>query len=93
LKTLKIRIKDSTIKKALKQKASAVNYVWNYCNQASKDHVDKYDKWLTGIVSRPVAEVYRHRDDLLVGYGGARDHDKKQLAVTALCFSNTEAVY
>ena len=48
MKTIKIRIKDSNIGKKLTEKARAVNYVWNYCNQASIDHVDKYNKWLTG---------------------------------------------
>lgn len=48
MKTIKIRIRDSNKKKILKKMASSVNHVWNYCNQASVDHIDKYNKWLSG---------------------------------------------
>lgn len=34
-KTVKIRIKDSTTAKHLRQMARAVNQVWNYCNETS----------------------------------------------------------
>lgn len=48
MKTIKIRIKDSTVKQKLKQKSRSVNYVWNYCNEASNWHIRNRDQWLSG---------------------------------------------
>lgn len=47
-KTIKIRIKDSTSAKHLKQMSRSVNYVWNYCNETSFDSIRNRSKWLSG---------------------------------------------
>lgn len=39
--TYKFRIKDSSCKKDLERKASAVNFVWNYCNNISRQSANK----------------------------------------------------
>ena len=46
-KTLRVRIKDRHIP-LLRRMAREVNTVWNYCNQANKDHWRKYRRHLTG---------------------------------------------
>ena len=48
IKTVKIRIKDSTACKELQKMARAVNYVWNYCNETSLYAVRYNSKWLSG---------------------------------------------
>ena len=48
VKTVKIRIKDSTVRKELRRMANAVNYVWNYCNETSLYAIRYNNKWLTG---------------------------------------------
>ena len=46
--TYKFRIKDGGSKrKCLLRWASAVNQVWNYCNEASFETLKKYSKWLS----------------------------------------------
>lgn len=46
--TYKFRLKDGGSKrKHLIRWASAVNYVWNYCNEASFHQLRKYSKWLS----------------------------------------------
>jgi IS605 OrfB family transposase len=47
-KTVKIRIKDSTSAKHLRQMAQAVNYVWNYCNEISLYAIRYNSEWLSG---------------------------------------------
>ena len=47
-KTVKIRIKDSNAKKALKELSRSVNFVWNYCNEISFHALRNYSKWLSG---------------------------------------------
>jgi len=47
-KTVKIRIKDSTRAKYLRQMARAVNYVWNYCNETSFYAIRQNSDWLSG---------------------------------------------
>ena len=47
-KTLKIRLKDSSVRNKLKNMARAVNFVWNYCNETSFDAIRKDSKWLSG---------------------------------------------
>lgn len=47
-KTIKIRIKDSTCAKHLKQMARSVNYVWNYCNETSNYAIRYNSQWLSG---------------------------------------------
>ena len=46
-KTLRVRIKDKHVF-LLYRMAREVNTVWNYCNQASKDHWRKHRRHLTG---------------------------------------------
>ena len=46
-KTLRVRIKDKHIP-LLRRMATEVNTVWNYCNQASRDHWRKRGRHLTG---------------------------------------------
>ena len=46
-KTLRVRIRDKHIP-LLRRMAREVNTVWNYCNQASKDHWRKHRRHLTG---------------------------------------------
>ena len=43
--TLHYRLKDSVSKKILVRMASAVNMVWNYCNEQSYNQLKKYSKW------------------------------------------------
>ena len=45
--TYQFRIKDSAYRKRLSRMASAVNFVWNYCNEASYEQLKKYGKWLS----------------------------------------------
>jgi IS605 OrfB family transposase len=42
------RIKDSSCRKELKRMASAVNYVWNYCNEANQYSWKHFEKALSG---------------------------------------------
>lgn len=44
--TIKIRIKDSTTAKHLKQMAKAVNFVWNFCNETAFNALRNYSHWL-----------------------------------------------
>ena len=46
-KTLRVRIKDKHVA-LLRRMAKEVNTVWNYCNQANRDHWRKYHQHLTG---------------------------------------------
>ena len=46
-KTLRVRIKDKHVS-LLRRMAREVNTVWNYCNQANKDHWRKHRRHLTG---------------------------------------------
>lgn len=48
IKTLKIRIKDSTVSKKLNQMARSVNFVWNYCNETSLKAIRYNSQWLSG---------------------------------------------
>lgn len=47
-KTYGFRIKDSAHINWLKQKAGAVNFVWNYCNQMSYRSIKDRFTWLSG---------------------------------------------
>ena len=47
IKTLRVRIKDKHVP-LLRRMAREVNSVWNYCNQANKDHWRKNKRHLTG---------------------------------------------
>lgn len=42
VKTYSFRIKDSVSKKKLEQMARSVNFVWNYCNEASIKSIDVF---------------------------------------------------
>jgi len=42
------RVKDSSLRGHLKKMAGAVNFVWNYCNEANRDSWDKFGKPLSG---------------------------------------------
>lgn len=46
MKTFKFRIKGNA--KELNRMAGAVNFVWNYINQASIEYLDKKGKWISG---------------------------------------------
>ena len=46
--TYKYRIKDAICNKRLDRKASAVNYVWNYCNETSIKAIKRDGRWLSG---------------------------------------------
>lgn len=46
--TLKYRIKDSNSAVKLNRMAKSVNYVWNYCNEASVKAIEYNNKWLSG---------------------------------------------
>ena len=46
--TYKYRIKDASCSKRLDRKASAVNYVWNYCNETSIKAIRRDGRWLSG---------------------------------------------
>ena len=46
-KTLRVRIKDRHVL-LLRRMAREVNTVWNYCNQANRDHWRKHRRCLTG---------------------------------------------
>ena len=46
-KTLRVRIKDKQVP-VLRRMAREVNAVWNYCNQANRDHWRKHRRHLTG---------------------------------------------
>ncbi len=48
IKTFSFRIKDSTSSKKLDRMSRSVNFVWNYCNEASVKAIDYNSKWLTG---------------------------------------------
>ncbi|MDC1300017.1 transposase [bacterium] len=48
IKTIKIRIKDSSAKKELNKMARAVNFVWNYCNETSLKAIRYNSEWLSG---------------------------------------------
>lgn len=48
IKTYKFRIKDSTSSKKLNDMARSVNFVWNYCNEASIKSIGYHSKWLSG---------------------------------------------
>ena len=43
--TLHYRLKDSVSRKILIRMSSAVNLVWNYCNEQSYNQLKKYSKW------------------------------------------------
>ncbi len=47
-KTIKIRIKDSTSAKKLKNMSRSVNFVWNYCNETSFKAIRYNSEWLSG---------------------------------------------
>jgi len=47
VKTYSFRIKDSVSKKKLEQMARSVNFVWNYCNEASIKSIEYNSKWLS----------------------------------------------
>lgn len=47
MKTYQFRLKSTNQSKLFKM-ASAVNFVWNFCNQAAIEHLDKRGKWLSG---------------------------------------------
>ena len=51
-KTLRVRVKDKHLPllhlPLLRRMASEVNTVWNYCNQANRDHWRRYRRHLTG---------------------------------------------
>ena len=48
IRTYKFRLKDGGSKrKHLARWAEAVNYVWNYCNEASFQQLRKHSKWLS----------------------------------------------
>ena len=47
MKTLKIRIKDSSQTKLLCQLASEVNLVWNYCNELGFKYLQRTGKFLS----------------------------------------------
>ena len=47
IRTYKFRIKDGGSKrKFLNRCASSVNFVWNYCNEASFEQLKKHSIWL-----------------------------------------------
>jgi len=48
IKTIKIRIKDSTSKKHLENMARSVNFVWNFCNETAFEALRKNSIWLSG---------------------------------------------
>lgn len=48
--TYRFRIKDSKHLKILKEKANAVNFVWNYCNEISQRSAKKGKKWISEYV-------------------------------------------
>ena len=45
--TYKFRIKDTTSARHLNKMAGSVNFVWNYCNEASKKSITYNSKWLS----------------------------------------------
>ncbi len=45
--TFRYRVKDSSKVKQLEKLASSVNYVWNYCNEASKNNFGAKGKFLS----------------------------------------------
>jgi putative transposase len=47
MKTYSYRVKDASTAKRLSQMASAVNYVWNFCNETQKCAVKNHRKWLS----------------------------------------------
>ena len=47
-KTIKIRIRDATVKRQLQRMARAVNFVWNYCNEISYYAIKNRGEWLSG---------------------------------------------
>jgi len=47
VKTYSFRIKDSVSKKKLEQMARSVNFVWNYCNEASIKSIEYNSRWLS----------------------------------------------
>lgn len=55
IKTYQFRLK-STNEAKLNKMASAVNFVWNYCNQASFEHITKLNKWLSGYDFQPLTK-------------------------------------
>ncbi len=46
--TYQFRIKDATSRKHLERMASAVNFVWNYCNEISMFALNRDKRFLTG---------------------------------------------
>lgn len=48
IRTFRYRIKDSTPGKRLERMASAVNFVWNYCNDTQKTALRWDKKWPSG---------------------------------------------
>ncbi len=46
MKTYKFRLKNKNLNH-LPKMASAVNFVWNYCNQTAIEYLDKHNKWLS----------------------------------------------
>lgn len=46
IKTYRYRLKSKNLS-YLDRAASSVNFVWNYCNQASMEYLDKHCKWLS----------------------------------------------
>lgn len=47
IRTYRYRIKDSSCSKHLERMAWSVNYVWNYCNETSRDAIKNHSRWLT----------------------------------------------
>ena len=47
VKTYRYRIKDSNVRQHLLKLASAVNYVWNYCNETAEKSVKSSSKFLS----------------------------------------------
>lgn len=46
--TLKYRVKDSNSRKKLQEMKYSVDFVWNCCNEISKEYTVKRNKWLSG---------------------------------------------
>ncbi len=45
--TYQFRIKDESCLAILQKKANAVNFLWNYCNDASYYMIRNYSRWLS----------------------------------------------
>lgn len=46
-KTFQYRIKDAKVKYKLREKACAVNFVWNFCNETQKHALKWGKKWVS----------------------------------------------